>query len=488
MASAQAVTAADFALSAARLGLSRALPVVVAVSGGADSMALMHLASTYFHQPTAVTVDHTLRPESTQEAATVETWLKQMGVRHQTLQIDWSTHQPHAHAEEGIGDNKPKTSIMEKARHVRYQLLRDFCRKNGCKHLLTGHHRDDQVETFMFRLMRGSGLDGLRGMRPITTLQEIDPGLQLVRPLLSFEKNRLYATCRENGIPWVEDPTNKKTVYQRNSIRQGLDLLYGTTNIQASDLSDLTDTIADVSASFDHQVSYFLQHHTHRDNKYAVITLQQSPMCNLPTPISNRVIVRATQWANGSAYPPSYDSIGRLQKVLKSDWSGAGTGVAIGGAVWFKLNSASQKGPVVAVCRQPPTRQELTRFSLPIRMGEEVWWDGRYGLRLAPSEKGQRDTSIDAYTVRHLTDRDYALLAQKQAQKGLRRGKRAFLDSITGAPGSTQRVPLPLKCRTSLPALTCSQSGRILSVPHIGYLDEESPVVLKGKLRPRHPL
>ncbi len=187
-------------------GLNDAKIVVLAVSGGPDSMALLHLASSWAvgrSRPTlsVATVDHGLRPEAAAEAAYVETVSSALGLAHATLL--WTAP-------------KPTTRIQERARNARYALLAEHARAVGAAHILTAHHADDQAETILMRLGRGTGLDGLGGMRRETALA---PGIVLVRPLLDVQKSELLGVCRDAGRPYVEDPSNSDPAYARVRLR-----------------------------------------------------------------------------------------------------------------------------------------------------------------------------------------------------------------------------------------------------------------------------
>lgn len=187
-------------------------PVAVAVSGGPDSMALAALVSEWGAAEGrgaahAVIVDHGLRPESFQEAQLVMARLSAFpGLLPRLLSWD--------------GD-KPATGIMEKARAARYGLLTEYCKNQGIRGLFLAHHQDDQAETFLIRLAKGSGLDGLSGMSPVREEGDI----ALLRPFLGVSKARLVATCRARGIPFVEDPSNANPAYLRPRLRAAREIL-----------------------------------------------------------------------------------------------------------------------------------------------------------------------------------------------------------------------------------------------------------------------
>jgi len=191
--------------------LSRASGIIAAVSGGPDSTALMHCLARWraagSRPPVLVaTVDHGLRPEAAGEAAFVAREAAALGLPHRILA--WT------------GD-KPRTGIQEAAREARYRLLVDHARAMGASHLVTAHTLDDQAETVMMRLARGSGLSGLAGMR-----REVERnGILHVRPLLDWPKAALVGLCRGQGWGFVSDPSNTSELYARVRWRRLMPLL-----------------------------------------------------------------------------------------------------------------------------------------------------------------------------------------------------------------------------------------------------------------------
>ncbi|HVV94418.1 MAG TPA: tRNA lysidine(34) synthetase TilS [Hyphomicrobiales bacterium] len=186
--------------------LAAADRVLLAVSGGADSLALMVLAARWAAvlpgRPAlaVATVDHGLRTNSAAEAAHVGGLAASLGLPHAILA--WR-------------GRKPTTGIEEAARGVRYRLLAAHARKIRASHLATAHTLDDQAETVLLRLAAGSGPAGLAAMRAATPLGP----LTHVRPLLGVPKGRLVATLREAGIAWCEDETNRDPAFARARLR-----------------------------------------------------------------------------------------------------------------------------------------------------------------------------------------------------------------------------------------------------------------------------
>jgi tRNA(Ile)-lysidine synthase len=192
-------------------GLEDLPGLVLAVSGGPDSTALMVLAARWAKRLKrapkliAVTVDHGLRPEAAREAAMVKHLARRLGVPHRTLR--WR-------------GRKPRTGLQEAARYARYALLARIAARARFAHILTAHTLDDQAETVLFRLARGSGLFGLTGMAaaaplPLDGVREIF----LVRPLLHLPKARLIATLQAARIAYAEDPSNRDPRFTRARLR-----------------------------------------------------------------------------------------------------------------------------------------------------------------------------------------------------------------------------------------------------------------------------
>jgi tRNA(Ile)-lysidine synthase len=194
-------------------GLENLRGLILAVSGGPDSTALMVLAARWAKRLerspklVAVTVDHGLRKESASEAIAVKQLARRLGVAHRTLR--WQ-------------GKKPKSGLQEAARLARYRLLAEAAAGAGYAHVLTAHTLDDQAETVLFRLARGSGLVGLAGMAPASPVpigHSSGAVIFLVRPLLSVPKARLVATLKATRIDFSDDPSNRDPRFTRTRLR-----------------------------------------------------------------------------------------------------------------------------------------------------------------------------------------------------------------------------------------------------------------------------
>ena len=183
------------------------LRIGLAVSGGSDSLALLLLAAAA--RPGSIevaAVDHALRPGSRGEAEMVAGLCKQLAVPHSILTVKWK--------------QKPQTAVQERARGARYGLLTAWAKERGLGALATAHHLDDQIETFVMRLSRGAGIQGLAGIRRSAVV----PGstLPLLRPLLGWRHAELERVCVDAAVDPVQDPSNFDAQYERVKIRQAM--------------------------------------------------------------------------------------------------------------------------------------------------------------------------------------------------------------------------------------------------------------------------
>jgi tRNA(Ile)-lysidine synthase len=180
--------------------------IVLAVSGGPDSIALMWLAARWRRalkrgpRLIAVTVDHGLRTVAAAEARDVKRLARSLDLQHRTVR--WS-------------GTKPRTGLPAAARSARYRLLAQAARANGATHILTAHTRDDQAETLLMRMMRGSGIAGLAAM----ARESERDGVRLARPFLNVSKSQLITTLRKAKVSFADDPTNRDTSFTRPRLR-----------------------------------------------------------------------------------------------------------------------------------------------------------------------------------------------------------------------------------------------------------------------------
>lgn len=180
--------------------------LAVAVSGGVDSVCLLCWLADMGLRPIALHVNHGLRDVAAAEAQYVQELCAARGIE--------------CHVFEWTGD-KPATGLEAAARGARYKMMTDFCRENNVDALLVAHQADDQIETFLMNLGRGSGLSGLAAMRPVS----VRDGVKIVRPLLNVWRRELKQYCDDNGIKYCTDAMNSDAKYTRVRIRQNRHLM-----------------------------------------------------------------------------------------------------------------------------------------------------------------------------------------------------------------------------------------------------------------------
>lgn len=210
--------------------------LLLGVSGGPDSMAMMacaarHAAACGDPPPAVATVDHGLRTDAAEEAATVGRVALDLGLSHAVLV--WSAP-------------KPATGLQDAARRARRSLLIREARRIGAEALVLAHHRDDQAETVLMRLCAGSGIAGLAAMRPVTA----DEGIAVLRPFLAVPKARLVATADAFGLPFFRDPSNADPRFARARWRE-VETLLAAEGLDAVRLARLAERAARADAALD---------------------------------------------------------------------------------------------------------------------------------------------------------------------------------------------------------------------------------------------
>ena len=337
--------------------------LAVGVSGGSDSLALV-LRLDEFLRPLgkkiiALTVDHQLRPESADEAAYVHCLMQKYDIEHHTLV--W----------EG---RKPKTGIEEAARKARYQLLRDWCLTHNVHCLCVAHHKLDQAETFLMRLQRGSGLNGLCGMQAVSELY----GLKIVRPFLNENPDDLKAYLKSKHIKWVTDNSNNCDDFLRVRIRKFLPLLEIETGIT---VQRLVDTMAVLQRSRDYiekQTHKFIKNHVRFwDGVGASVLL--SVLGQQHEEIVYRVLTDLIKKIGQNDYTPRAEDIERLSCCLREKFEGIEfSTVKLDGLVELKNNMAccDFKGATLGHCEIFIAQSKLwiaPELKLKTKMPKKVW-------------------------------------------------------------------------------------------------------------------
>ena len=271
--------------------------LLLAVSGGPDSTALLGMVAAWGGAASVhvATVDHGLRVQSRQEAEAVGAFAAGFGFSHHILV--WQ-------------GEKPAARLQETAREARYDLLAACAARIGASHVLTAHTLDDQAETLLFRLVRGSGPAGLVGMVPERVLSnppESSPAIH-ARPLLNFSKSRLVATCRERNWPYFEDPSNQNEKFARVRMRRLLPLLAGE-GLDARALARLSQRMAKAEAALDAQI-LTLWPDMMKNKLSDQMVLDGALLLRQPRAIVERVVSRALNAVENSRWQ-------RLERVEK---------------------------------------------------------------------------------------------------------------------------------------------------------------------------
>ncbi len=194
-----------------KCGLTNENPILVGVSGGADSLALMHGLHRLGYPLVIAHLDHALRAESAADAVFVRQKAESLGLTFIEKRVDVGAFAESEHF-----------SIEEAARTVRYRFLFSTARDLGAQAVAVAHHADDQVETVLMHFLRGAALSGLSGMKYRSVMPVWDDEIPLVRPLLDLWREDIEAYLSEIGWQAREDLTNRDTTYFRNSLRHEL--------------------------------------------------------------------------------------------------------------------------------------------------------------------------------------------------------------------------------------------------------------------------
>lgn len=325
--------------------------VGLAVSGGADSMALALCAKAAGVACRAFIVDHDLRPESGEEAALVKQRLEQWGIEAEILR--W-TH------------GEIPSRIHVEARKARYALLVEACRRHGLKTLLLAHHRDDQAETILMRLAKGSGVEGLAGMAAVTLFD----GIRLVRPFLNLPKAQLVSWCEAQGLPYVTDPSNAKVKYARGRLRRVWDAL-AQEGLTAQRLVDLGARAGEAAQAVTFYAETFLKDHA-RLVPGGAIRIDLAPWRDAPRAVGLKALALCLLAVRPVPFAPERKALVGLYAFLASMPQGAGR--SLNGCL-IRTDGAGQTATIL---RDVAAIVDVQ----PIGPGDAVLWDGRWRVAL----------------------------------------------------------------------------------------------------------
>lgn len=403
--------------------------VAVAVSGGADSMALLLLVKDWAPSAriAALTVDHGLRAGSAAEAAQVADWCASRRIPHCVLA--WT-------------GRKPSSRIQEASRAARYGLLAQWCRDRGYPHLLVGHHLEDQAETFLIRMQRGSGSDGLAAM-PSTTARD---GVRIVRPLLGMAPERLTAFLRAAGQPWIEDPSNDDPRFARVEARARMAGLRAA-GMPAESVGRAAAALGGRRAAHDRAVSGLAGRSVaFFPEGYAEVSGDAFRDAEADT--SRGLLSGLLRAVGGARRPVRRRSVERLLASLRG--GGPDRRRTLGNCLIAPIPGGFR------VCREPGTALEAR----PVRGDGRMRWDRRFDIEAAPAARSR------PAEIRALGEAGWhAAMPRADSQ-------------------AARRLPGPV--RFALPALWIG--GEVIEAPHIGYTQSDERLLRDARFRPDAPL
>ncbi len=332
----------------------------LAVSGGPDSLALLHLIARWRDESgqstklSLLTVDHGLRPESRDEAKMVGRLAAELGLPHEIL--TWER------------EGAVSANIQARARVARYELMAAYCHAHDIPALVTAHHLDDQAETFLMRLKRGSGLDGLAAIPE----RGVWAGIAILRPLLDVPKERLVVTLAAQNIPYASDPSNADPRFERARLRDSIEAL-ARLGISPEALALSARRLRRAREALDRAAQDFLARHSEMSEAgYAVV--DRAALAAAPQEIALRALARLIGAVGGMEEPV------RLVKLE---------------ALLAALTENPDKTHTLGRCRLEPIGQRLGIFRearahglpvLSLKPGERALWDNRFRIELGRGE------------------------------------------------------------------------------------------------------
>lgn len=333
----------DFLSALARAyGGVRPHHVALAVSGGGDSMGLLALAAKAAKAPkgaddakrfSVLSVDHRLRPAAKHEIDSVAAACAAFGLPHIRLTAD-----------------KPLrgSDIQQQARRLRYRLMAQWCTAHQADAVVTAHHIEDQAETVLMRLSRGSGIDGLSGMAARQNLMTQSGRLTVLRPFLDISRGDLHAAARTAGLPIAEDPSNHDRRFERVRWRQKLPFL-AACGLDVEALAGLAKDMRRIRQSLDAALEAWLKRHA-QWHAYGVLMLPRAAYLALPPDKQNRLMRAFVTYFGGKAHPPKRDAVARL--AARPAQADSGSATLAGGRLHWRRDTLFLGREAAAIMRQ----------------------------------------------------------------------------------------------------------------------------------------
>jgi tRNA(Ile)-lysidine synthase len=329
--------------------------VALAVSGGSDSVALMHLAKRWVDQRnvrprlTVLTVDHGLRLDSAGEAQRVQGWAEGLGLAHHTL--SWT-------------GPRPARGIQAKARAARYDLMSGWCKAHGAEAILTAHTTDDQIETVLMRMARTDSVDSLAGIPPRGEWN----GIAILRPLLGWKREDLRRELAAWRQEWIDDPSNDDPRFERVRVRAALKQL-AEAGFDTMKLAGLAARCREVADLTDAAARHFMSAHmTVHGRGYG--TIDSAAFASLPLAVRLSVL-RAVLAQFGGGKQPLLAEL----KRLAIDLDGKIMRRTLAGAVVWRRNGD------ILVAREPG---RIAADPAVLPASGQLIWDGRFTVTAPP--------------------------------------------------------------------------------------------------------
>lgn len=388
--------------------------LTVAVSGGSDSLALAILLARWCGRNrvslSALTVDHGLRPDSVGEARRVGEWMAAYGIDHHVLR--WQ------------GD-KPASGVQEAARYARYDMMSRWCRDNGVHKLCLAHQAEDQAETFLMRAARGSGIDGLACMRPVSRRA----GICLIRPLLGVSRSQLRGVLTAADQDWINDPSNSNEIYLRTRLGR---LVTGLQNsgLPVQRIVALAAGFGELRDGFDAIIDEILRMGvTLHCEGYATVNARL--LVQMHEEVGRRLLIHLVRLIGGKPYAPRRDRVDRAVDRLRSNITPKS--MTLGGC------RIMHQGHEIMISREV-RRDESQMAVLP---GDNVHWRGLFACSISADSPAN---SAPVY-VRSL-------------------GPEGWREVVKECP-ELRNSAIPYPVRLALPAL--ADEREIVAVPHLNF-------------------
>jgi tRNA(Ile)-lysidine synthase len=355
--------------------------ILIAVSGGVDSLSLLlsfnewiklNSYNIYFE---AITIDHKLRPSSTDEAEYVHNLCKKLKIKHAIK--TWN------------GD-KPKSNVELLAREKRYSLISEHYKKGDFECLLIAHHLDDQAETFFIRLFRGSGIDGLASMEAISALY----GMNILRPFLELHKDDLKKYLATKSIKCVEDESNSDEKYLRNKIRVFLNSFENKNEI----IQRIGFAIKEINKSKQFINGEFEKYKVRllKFNPFGTCLVSYDKLKKINNDMCLRLLAHVSMKISGNVYKPRLEKLKKLQETIVNLIAKDKFRTTFYGCIFEKCNDG-----FIMVYRE----YNSIGGDIKLVCNEEIIWDGRFKVKLLVDE--------DNLSISHMKDGEFTGFLRK---------------------------------------------------------------------------